>query len=78
MGSYKEVEKYIDYRKQSHGADTAEKLLAYVDRILEINEHINLTAVRDRDEAIVKHLADSLPIQILCPSGLHFEKTQGN
>ena len=62
MGTYKEVENYIDYLKQSHRADTAEKLLAYVDRILEINEHINLTAVRDRDEAIVKHLADSLSV----------------
>ncbi|MBR2674434.1 MAG: 16S rRNA (guanine(527)-N(7))-methyltransferase RsmG [Mogibacterium sp.] len=57
-----EVEKYIDFLRQSHGAETAEKLLAYVDRVLEINEHINLTAVRDRDEAIIKHLADSLSV----------------
>ena len=30
--------------------------------VLERNEHINLTAVRDRDEAAVKHLLDSLAI----------------
>ena len=62
MNRSEEVEKYIEFLKQSHGAETTDKLLAYVDRILEINEHINLTAVRDRDEAIIKHLADSLSV----------------
>lgn len=57
-----DVENYIEILKRTHGLDTAEKLLLYIDRILEINEHINLTAVRDRDEAVIKHLADSLSI----------------
>lgn len=60
--SRKDVEKYIDFLKRIHGAETADRLLCYIDRILEINEHINLTAVRDRDEAVIKHLADSLSI----------------
>ena len=62
MNRAEEVEKYIEFLKRTHGSETAEKLLAYVDRILEINEHINLTAVRDRDEAVIKHLADSLSV----------------
>ena len=37
-------------------------LLAYLDLVLVRNEHINLTAVRDRNEALVKHVLDSLAI----------------
>ncbi|MBQ3292577.1 MAG: 16S rRNA (guanine(527)-N(7))-methyltransferase RsmG [Mogibacterium sp.] len=43
-----------------YGEAATEKLVSYVDKVLERNEHINLTAVRDRDEAMQKHLADSL------------------
>lgn len=43
-----------------YGEENTEKLLAYLDAVLEKNQHINLTAVRDRDEAVQKHLADSL------------------
>ena len=45
-----------------YGEDRTDKLIRYIDMILERNEHINLTAVRDRDEAMIKHLADSLTI----------------
>ena len=38
----------------------AEKMVAYLDRILEANEQVNLTAIRDREEGIRKHLIDSL------------------
>ena len=62
MSSPISIEKYIEYLKQAHGAETAEKLLSYINMVLERNEHINLTAIRDRDEAIVKHLADSLSV----------------
>lgn len=62
MSSPTSVEKYIEYLRQVHGRETAEKLLSYIDMVLERNEHINLTAIRDRDEAIVKHLADSLSV----------------
>ena len=44
------------------GEEKASALLAYLDLVLERNEHINLTAVRDRDEALVKHVLDSLAI----------------
>ena len=36
------------------------KYTEYLDLILERNEHINLTAIRDRDEAYKKHIIDSL------------------
>ena len=38
----------------------AGELLSYLDRMLETNEHINLTAVRDREQAVVLHALDSL------------------
>ena len=47
---------------ESFGRDKTEKLVSYLDMVLERNEHINLTAVRDRDEALVKHVLDSLAI----------------
>lgn len=47
---------------KKYGQEKADKLLAYLDMVLERNEHINLTAVRDRDEALIKHIADSLSI----------------
>ena len=56
---------YIKELKNSHGEEVAEKLLRYIDLVLERNEHINLTAIRDRDEAIIKHLADSLSVMDL-------------
>ena len=44
------------------GRQKASTLLAYLDLVLVRNEHINLTAVRDRNEALVKHVLDSLAI----------------
>ena len=44
------------------GEEKASALLAYLDLVLERNEHINLTAVRDSDEALIKHVLDSLAI----------------
>ena len=58
-------EKYIEELRQKHGTEVAGKLLAYIDKVLERNEHINLTAVRDRDEALIKHLEDSLSVMEL-------------
>lgn len=46
----------------TYGKEKTDKLLSYLDMVLERNEHINLTAVRDRDEALVKHVLDSLAI----------------
>lgn len=44
------------------GRQKASTLLDYLDLVLVRNEHINLTAVRDRNEALVKHVLDSLAI----------------
>ena len=46
----------------------AERLLAYLDAMLLLNEHINLTAVRDREQAVVLHALDSLAF---ARTGLH-------
>ena len=53
---------YLDHIEEKLGPDKTGRLLSYLDMILERNEHINLTAVRDRDEALVKHVLDSLII----------------
>ena len=45
-----------------YGREKTEKLFSYIDMVLERNKHINLTAVKDRDEAVQKHIADSLSI----------------
>lgn len=52
----------INNLKAKYGEEKASALLSYLDLVLERNEHINLTAVRDRDEALVKHVLDSLEI----------------
>jgi 16S rRNA (guanine527-N7)-methyltransferase len=40
----------------------AEKLIAYMDQLLEKNKHINLTRITDEDEFIKLHLLDSLTL----------------
>ena len=47
---------------EKFGKQKASALLAYLNLVLVRNEHINLTAVRDPDEALVKHVLDSLAI----------------
>lgn len=37
-------------------------MLAYLDRVLEINRELNLTAVRDREDAVLRHVLDSLAV----------------
>lgn len=49
-------------------ADRAELLLAYLDAMLALNEQINLTAVRDREAAVVLHALDGLAF---ARTGLH-------
>lgn len=62
MASRQDTDRLINELISQYGKETADKLISYVDMVLERNEHINLTAVRDRDEAMQKHLADSLSI----------------
>ncbi|MCB9877176.1 MAG: class I SAM-dependent methyltransferase [Planctomycetes bacterium] len=40
--------------------EDADQLLAYLDAMLQTNEHVNLTGVRDWDQAVVLHALDSL------------------
>lgn len=40
----------------------AEQLLAYLDAMLDENQRINLTAVREREEAVLFHALDSLAV----------------
>lgn len=47
----------------------AEDLLCYLDEMLEWNKKINLTAIKDRKEAIEKHLVDSLTVYPLVSGG---------
>lgn len=62
MAEIRDTERLIKRLTDRYGNETADKLVSYVDMVLERNEHINLTAVRDRDEAMQKHLADSLSV----------------
>ena len=55
-----EAERVIDNLITKYGEEKTSLLLSYLDMVLERNRNINLTAVRDREEAVVKHIADSL------------------
>ena len=48
--------------QEKYGKQKVSTLLSYLDLVLVRNEHINLTAVRDRKEALIKHVLDSLTI----------------
>lgn len=52
---YENIEKKI-------GGEAANRAVSYLDMILERNRYINLTAVKDRDTALIKHVVDSLEI----------------
>lgn len=45
-------------------AEAAEEVLAYLDAMLATNEQINLTSIRDREQAIVLHALDSVAFQL--------------
>lgn len=62
MADSKTTEKLKKELMFDYGEEITDKLFSYVDMVLERNEHINLTAVKDRDEAMQKHIADSLSI----------------
>ena len=65
MADRKDTELLIEKLTSEYGEERTGRLISYIDMVLERNEHINLTAVRDRDEAMQKHLADSLLITSL-------------
>lgn len=43
-------------------ADRAALLIAYLDAFLDENTRVNLTAITDREEAVVRHVLDSLSV----------------
>lgn len=45
--------------------DSAEKLVAYLDAMLDENTRVNLTAVRDRESALLLHALDSLGLGLV-------------
>lgn len=53
-------DKLISELNSRYGSDNTDKLVRYMQRILEINENINLTAVREECEFLEKHIVDSL------------------
>ncbi|MBQ3291385.1 MAG: 16S rRNA (guanine(527)-N(7))-methyltransferase RsmG [Mogibacterium sp.] len=62
MATSLDTERLTEQLVQKYGSEKTATLLSYLDLVLDRNEHINLTAVRDRDEAVQKHIADSLSV----------------
>lgn len=54
------MSKAYEALEQRAGSTSAEVMVRYMDEILQMNEFINLTAVKSPDEFVVKHLMDSL------------------
>lgn len=65
MNPAEKTEILIKELNERYGEDKTDKLTKYIDMILDKNQHINLTAVRDRDEALQKHIADSLSCSLM-------------
>ena len=60
MQQNRQTELLIKELEEKYGEERTSMLVEYMDMILEKNRYINLTAVRDRDEDLQKHIADSL------------------
>ncbi|MDO4545898.1 MAG: 16S rRNA (guanine(527)-N(7))-methyltransferase RsmG [Bacillota bacterium] len=69
MGDIKEIFEKLDI---AWDVGKEEKLLRYMDEILRLNEQINLTAIKDREEFLQKHYLDSL----LCVGSDEFKKAR--
>lgn len=66
--SSENMQKLIDFSTQTGipiSFEDAEKLVIYMNYILDRNQHINLTAIMDDEEFIKKHLIDSMIISKL-------------
>ena len=60
-----ELNKLTEFAK----SETIHKLFLLTERMLEVNEHMNLTAITDIDGIILKHYADSLTASPYIDSG---------
>lgn len=58
---------YINELQEYTTPEIAEKLYAMLLRLQEVNSYMNLTAIRDEDGILVKHIADSLKIARYIP-----------
>lgn len=58
---------YINDISQYATREIAEKLHAMLIRLQEVNSYMNLTAIREEDGILVKHIADSLKIAPFVP-----------
>jgi len=56
----KQLIDYLENNKIPYNEETIKKFEGYRSRILELNEHINLTAIKDPDEFTLKHFVDSV------------------
>lgn len=65
MQQNRQTELLIKELEEKYGEERTSMLVEYMDMILEKNQYINLTAVRDRDEALQKHIADSLSCEFM-------------
>lgn len=57
MENFRDIFKKLDI---PFTLDKEDKLTGYMNDILELNQHINLTAITDREEFVKKHYVDSL------------------
>ncbi len=55
----------IDEMGFAEGPEIASKLVEYMEGILDRNERVNLTAIKDRDEFLIKHYLDSFEAALL-------------
>lgn len=69
MNNFREIFRKLDI---SFSPDKEDKLVGYMEEILERNQFINLTAITERDEFIKKHYIDSL----LCVGYDEFKKAK--
>ncbi len=58
----KKLEQVLLQLKIAYTEESLSKFTQYMDKILEWNEHVNLTAIRQKDEFILKHYIDSVMI----------------
>lgn len=58
----KALVEYLQKHNIPFEEEAVKKLERYMDMILARNEHINLTAIRDREEFVLKHYIDSISL----------------
>ena len=67
-----ELQKVFEILNLSYDENKDRQYQEYMEGILEWNEHVNLTAIKDRNEFIEKHYIDSL----LCAGSPEFRRAE--